>query len=319
MKLSALSTFSAASLALAAMVAVATPAQAGLFDMFKRNPDASQPGPTPPGGLADPGDANMGAAPMPVQSGSSDANAAMRMDRMEQQLRSLTGQVEELTYQVKQLQQQLQGQPGGTGKRSAAPAPATMPQTTQAAPPQATAPMADAGAPMDADDPNIGAPPSNLGQLSLKTGDAPIDLSGSSSGAAAIAPPPTTGDARGDYDAAYDLVLKGDYDVAETSFQRFLASYPSDPLAADAQYWIGESLYARQDYRGAADAFLAGYKQYPKSGKAPDMLLKLGLSLNGLGQREAACATFTEILKQYPKSSNALVQRVKTEQASASC
>ena len=128
-----------------------------------------------------------------------------------------------------------------------------------------------------------------------------------------------TGNARNDYDAAYDLVLKGDYDVAETSFQRFLASYPSDPLAADAQYWIGESLYARQDYRGAADAFLAGYKQYPKSGKAPDMLLKLGLSLNGLGQREAACGTYAEILKKYPKSSNALMQRVKTEQASASC
>ena len=85
MKLSVLSTFSTTALALAAMVAVATPAQAGLFDIFKRNPDASQPGPTPPGGLADPADANMGAQPMQVQSGSAEANAAMRMDRMEQQ------------------------------------------------------------------------------------------------------------------------------------------------------------------------------------------------------------------------------------------
>jgi TolA-binding protein len=47
--------------------------------------------------------------------------------------------------------------------------------------------------------------------------------------------------------------------------------------------------------------------------------LKLGLSLNGLGQREAACGTFGEILKKYPKASNALIQRVKAEQASASC
>ena len=107
--------------------------------------------------------------------------------------------------------------------------------------------------------------------------------------------------------------------MAETSFRRFLASYPGDPLSADAQYWIGESLYARQDYRGAADAFLAGYQQFPKSGKAPDMLLKLGLSLYGLGQREAACSTYGEILKKYPKSSNAMIQRVKAEQTSASC
>ncbi len=64
---------------------------------------------------------------------------------------------------------------------------------------------------------------------------------------------------------------------------------------------------------------LTGYQTYPESTKAPDMLLKLGLSLVGLGQRETACATYAEILKKYPKSSNALMQRVKAEQASASC
>ena len=54
-------------------------------------------------------------------------------------------------------------------------------------------------------------------------------------------------------------------------------------------------------------------------GKAPDALLKLGLSLAGLGERDAACSTFAAVLKQYPDASNALRQRVKVEQASASC
>ena len=32
--------------------------------------------------------------------------------------------------------------------------------------------------------------------------------------------------------------------------------YPSDRLAAEAQYWLGESMFQRQNYRDAADAFL---------------------------------------------------------------
>ena len=42
-----------------------------------------------------------------------------------------------------------------------------------------------------------------------------------------------------------------------------------------------------------------------------------GLSLAGLGEREAACSTYAEVLKKYPNSSNALRQRVATEQAVA--
>ena len=90
-------------------------------------------------------------------------------------------------------------------------------------------------------------------------------------------------------------------------------------MRPDAQYWLGESLFARGEYREAADEFLSGYKAFPQSGKAPDTLLKLGLSLAGLGEREAACSTYAKVLKQYPKASSSLRQRVVTEQASAAC
>lgn len=289
----------------------AEPAQAGLFDLFKRNSDASAPGPTPPAAVSPPG---MAQAPGAVPVMTSDAQAAMRMDRLEQQMRSMTGQIEELTYQVRQLQEQLRSQSGG--KRAAVPPP----PVAAPVPPPANDAIGQAigsnGTPPVVSDAN--APPRDLGQLPVPPGGQPLDLSPPGRGGAA-ASGSATGSSRADYDAAYDFVLKGDYEVAETSFRQFLVNYPGDPLDADAQYWIGESLYARQDFRGSADAFLAGYQQYPKSAKAPDMLLKLGLSLAGLGQRDAACGTYAEILKKYPKSSNALLQRVKTEQASASC
>ena len=49
------------------------------------------------------------------------------------------------------------------------------------------------------------------------------------------------------------------------------------------------------------------------------MLLKLGVSLAGLKQRDVACATFAEVSKRYPKASSQLKERVKQEEALASC
>ena len=42
---------------------------------------------------------------------------------------------------------------------------------------------------------------------------------------------------------------------AETAFRQFLATYPGDQRAADAQYWLGESLFSRGMYRDAALEF----------------------------------------------------------------
>ncbi len=324
--------------AIGALVLTSTaPAHAGLFDIFKREQQVSepvQPAPVPPASVG-PGDASPATgytadAPSPA----SQAQAALRMDRMEQQMRQMTGQIEELTFQLGQLQAQIRAmQPGSSPPRKgAAAATTTAPQLRPSTNPAAATGGDPIGRAIGSAAPAVpdpaaaaaatgaGTPPRSLGQLPSSAAGQPLDLATlATPPAAAPAQPAPSGDSRNDYDAAYDLVLKGDYDVAENAFQLFLANYPGDPLAADAQFWIGESLYQRSDFRGAADAFLTGYQQYPKSAKAPDMLLKLGLSLVGLGQREAACGTYAEIPKKYPKASNALLQRVKAEQASASC
>ncbi len=322
--------------ALGAMVLASTaPANAGLFDIFKRDQQVAPPtavAPTPPAGVGDAGSTGATGYTSDAPSPSSEAQAAMRMDRMEQQMRQMTGQIEELTFQLGQLQAQIRSMQPGSGRKTASAAPAQQlrpsvnPATSADPIARAIGSSAPAAPAAGGTDPAAavaaapGVQPRSLGQLPSTAAGQPLDLAtlATPPPAAAETPAPS-GDSRSDYDAAYDLVLKGDYDVAENAFQLFLANYPGDPLAADAQFWIGESLYQRSNYRGAADAFLTGYQLYPKSGKAPDMLLKLGLSLVGLGQREAACGTYAEILKKYPKASNALMQRVKTEQTSASC
>jgi tol-pal system protein YbgF len=290
----------------------------------------------PPAPITPPAD---GSAP-PLQPDS----AGDRIARIEEQMRAMTGQIEQLTYQMQQLQAQLaqlQANAGGGAMRKTADAGANAgagaaPPPKQAAPDMANAAPADAPA-------APGTPPRQLGTLavgnpSLAADGQPVrvvPLSGAdpqavpptapamTPAAEAAAPQPSVlaslGDPRADYERAYANILSGDYENAEAGFRQFLATYPDDGRAADAQYWLGESLFERGKYREAANEFLNGHKAYPKSDKGPDTLLKLGLSLAGLGERDAACQTYAQVLKQYPKASNAMRMRVTTEQASASC
>ena len=67
---------------------------------------------------------------------------------------------------------------------------------------------------------------------------------------------------------------KADYPGAETALKAFVERHPNDPMAGSAQYWLGETYYARGRYAEAASAFAEGYKRYPKGAKAPDDLLE---------------------------------------------
>ena len=96
-----------------------------------------------------------------------------------------------------------------------------------------------------------------------------------------------------------------DYALAEETMRNFAQKYPSDPLIADSQYWLGESFFQRQQYRDAAEAFLGVTTKFDKSAKAPDALLRLGQSLAALKEKEAACAALGEVMRKYPRASAA--------------
>lgn len=293
-------------------------------------------------------EANRGGAVQLAQSAEAD-----RLNRIEAQMRELTGQIEELTFQLRQLQDQLQHVQEDADYRfrtlegDGAP-PRQVGDVAPVVPPTDDTIGTIAGQPEDTvgdDGVVLGAPPQPLGTLVLDAepaaGGQPLDLSALAGGDAAdnadaaasigvetapsdaapqqvVAVQPT-GDPRTDYNRAYNLIVAGNFDLAEQSFRQFLATYPGDEAAPDAQYWLGESFFARGRFGDAAEAFRAGYKAYPESSRAPDTLLKLGLSLAGLGERDAACQIYAQVLKQYTDMSNALRQRVVTEQASARC
>ena len=185
-----------------------------------------------------------------------------------------------------------------------------------------------AGAPLDlstlatgaAGRPGEPGQPQQGGALSQQGGALPPPPSRnlSATGAVAAVAPPAE-QPKDYYDLGYGYVMRKDYALAEQTFDAFLKKFPSDRRAADAQFWLGESLFQRQRYDAAAQSFLDLSTKYGTHARAPDALLRLGQSLAALKQKEMACATFAEINRKYPKASNNVKQGVEREQKRVQC
>jgi tol-pal system protein YbgF len=163
-----------------------------------------------------------------------------------------------------------------------------------------------------------GPPPGSSPNPNTGALPAPPPRNFSATGAVASVAPPTN-TPKDYYDLAYGYVLRKDYALAEQSFQAFLQKYPSDRRAADAQYWLGESLFQRQRYDAAAQAFLDLSTKHATHAKAPESLLRLAQSLEAMKQKEMACATLAEVGRKYPKAPASVKQGVEREQKRGHC
>ena len=61
-----------------------------------------------------------------------------------------------------------------------------------------------------------------------------------------------------------------DYEKSRSSFQAFLKQYRSSPLAQNAFFWIGMSLFQQKEYRDSISAFEDLIKEFPQGTKVPD-------------------------------------------------
>src|SRR5262249_56346642 len=91
------------------------------------------------------------------------------------------------------------------------------------------------------------------------------------------------------YDLAYGYVLHKDFTPAVQTFRDFLRKYPSDRLAPEAQYWLGESLFQDKQYRDAAESFLTVSTKYENTARPPDALVRLRPTLPALGAKKNPC------------------------------
>lgn len=270
-----------------------------------------------------------------------------RITALEEQIRQMNGTIEELNFQILQMQEQMRkmqednefrfqeleqkkSDAGNKSGRVVADA-----ETPAANTGGETAASGDAPADGGETATATGEPPRTFGTIvfdadgNVKGGTAGDQAAAGAEGGTSqpgataddttVAALPTASDPEELYRNSYEFILSGDYKTAEAGFREHIDRFPTDAKSADAHYWLGEALLGQQKYRDAAEVFLAANRDFPSSKKAPDMMLKLGVSLAGLNQRDLACATLGEIGKRYPNASAQLKQRVKQEQALASC
>lgn len=259
-------------------------------------------GPVPPAPIGGP-------SVLVAQNQQSAAELMIRIQQLEELVRTLTGRVEGLEFQLAQMQTQFQKLTednefrfqqleGGAGKapvkpQGAAPAPTPAPASEPA-------PAAPAAAPADAQQGGAAESPQPL-DLSLNGGKI------------------SDGDAVAQYQAGYDAVQRGDYAFAEEQFRQFAELYPDDANAPDAVNYLGEALLQRRAYTDAAQVLADGYTKYKDSKRAPDMMLNLGIALAGAEQVDVACRTFFTVKQRYPDLSQAFKDRLAAEVAKAKC
>lgn len=267
------------------------------------------------------------------------ADLLVRTTRLENQLRQMAGQIEQLQFENKRLSDQLSrfqqdvdfrlNEKGGArpSAGSATPPAGGTPQRQRRGDAfDPTSQQGAAGAPQQ-----LGGGIAGIIEDEYSGGPAtgqPLDLQGvgrpvqqgsvapRGQSVAAASGPATARDA---YDGAYAAFQRREYEQAEMGFRQFLQSFPRDRLAVDATFWLGESYMQRQRYREAAEQFLKISKESPRAGKAPDSLLRLGMALNGLGAKEQACATYAKVGVDYPQASSAVRQAVERERRRSGC
>ncbi|MBA4117799.1 MAG: hypothetical protein C0514_02750 [Candidatus Puniceispirillum sp.] len=116
------------------------------------------------------------------------------------------------------------------------------------------------------------------------------------------------------YDYALALLNEKEYARADAALTKFIKAHPNHALVVNAQYWIGETHLLRKEYKQAALHFAKAYKTYKTTkadvktakgkqatAKAPEALVKLAISLKALGKKKEASATLAQLHKEFPQ------------------
>ncbi|HEY5339274.1 MAG TPA: tol-pal system protein YbgF [Rhizomicrobium sp.] len=251
------------------------------------------------------------------------AQLNQRVSDLEDSLRRLTGQMEQLDHKLNDINshidrmqkdfdykicsmtaQQLgttvdQLPCGGAAQSSLAP------QQNSAPPPASSANETQ----------HLAPPPGVLGTIPSNT-PMPIPPPANPDEAP---PAPAANINRPQFDAAMNLLSKAQYDEARAAFRSYADANPKSDLAPQAVYWVGDIAYLQKDYPNAARAFAEEIKKYGASPRAPDSMLKLGQSLIALKQKQEGCTALGALQSKYPQASQTVLGQAKAARKAAGC
>ena len=193
----------------------------------------------------------------------------MRLDSLQSTVQTLQGQVEELAFELKGMEQRQRDLYLDIDRRIRA---------------------IEVGGASGVSVPGAGGAPPPVTQQSAP---APV---------AAAVTPGDPAQERDAYQKAFQELKDGRYDQAISAFQTFLSRYPSGSYTGNAQYWLGEANYVTRRFEAAESEFRKVLERHPESSKVADALLKLGFTYYELGQWDAARKSLNDVVSRYPNT-----------------
>ena len=282
-------------------------------------------------------------SPLAAQEVAPDEGEAMvRINRLENMMRQMQGQIEELQFANQKLQDQLkfmtqtgesrapmQAQPNAVQAPAASAQPQQIPKALEMPSPSAPAPvqqnnsgpinlMAAGKAPQTPAAPSgPGAPPMTLEQAAAAAASVQV----TQAPAQAVAPVPAQQpvEQKSNFELAKDAMAAKDYEKAANILTGIVEGNPKEAKIPDALMLLGDAQFRLKRYPEAAQRYLKLAQTYPKHPEAPMAFVRLGSSLNEMGQKPQACATFAEFAKRYPAAKAAAKAEADRGKKAASC
>ncbi len=124
----------------------------------------------------------------------------------------------------------------------------------------------------------------------------------------------TPGNAEQLFAAAYSDYSRGNFDLALSEFKQYVETYPSSELADNAQYWIGEILYAQKKLPEAIAEFEKAALINAQGDKTRVALYKRALVLLEMGKKDEAVAQFLSLTKNYANTNEAALATQQLQQ-----
>jgi tol-pal system protein YbgF len=249
-------------------------------------------------------------APAFAQQGGVGANYETRLSTLEDELRALNGQVEQLGFSIRRLDQNVQRMQSDYDARLAK-------LETTVSTLTANDEARNAAAAAKATSP--GALDGTLGAIRTQDGRVTGAISNPQAPPLPDAPADLTQTPQEEYERAFGMLRQASYDDAEKAFKAFIDKNPKDKMIDNAKYWYAETLYVRGRFADASVGFADAFQQNPQGQKAPDSLLKLAMSQAALNKLANACTALSELKAKYPNASPTVKIRANEERVKLKC
>ncbi len=227
-----------------------------------------------------------------------------RVNSLERQLRNLTGQIEENSFNLRQLQSQVEALQAARTTTAD-----EFGEEGRVRPPRIESPTEEPG--------DAGGTDEIVEDRGEAVNDLPPDAPIRREGTEELLPDDP---AEADYVRGYRLWRDGDFAGARRQLQATIANHPGHRFESYARNLLGRAYLDEGKPANATEIFVRNYQEIPNGDRAGDSLFFLGVALTELNYNDRACLAFNELRDAYGAELRSdIAEQVPTAREAADC